>query len=181
MGHDVQVEVRLAVGRLQPFVEHAPEDARADLSPDRLEEAAFFVADPRPVPPPEEERTDHDRLRKDRYAGEGGDLERCEDLLLGHARVFVPLDVARLPGDKDEVPGPVVDLDRPAAGEVALRGGVVVARERQCPFRVEQVGQPHVEVEQVDRHRERRLEQFIQRERRGGDAHDLVQDRELPV
>ncbi len=46
MGHDIKVEVRLTVGRLQPLVEHAPENARTDLPCDRLKQAALFVFKP---------------------------------------------------------------------------------------------------------------------------------------
>ncbi len=60
VGHDIEVEVRLAVGRLQPFMEHAPQDPRTDLTPDRFEKAALLVEKFLPLPAPEKERPDHD-------------------------------------------------------------------------------------------------------------------------
>ncbi|WP_054847555.1 hypothetical protein [Methanoculleus chikugoensis] len=102
------------------------------------------------LPAPEEERTDHDRFRKDRDAGEGGDPERGEDLILDRASLALQFKVARLSGNEDEVPGPVMNFDRPAPGEVALRDAAVVARERYCPIRVQEVRQSQVEPEQIE-------------------------------
>ena len=62
-----------------------------------------------------------------------------------------------------------------------FRDGVVVAGERERPLRVQEVGQPEIEAEQVQRLGEGRLKQFVERERRRGDPHDLVEDLELPV